>query len=153
MELKTIAEATAYTTRAIRTAADEMTLAGFIQEIEGRPSAFYADPKAWAHLLHANRVHPSEAAAFPRWRYWSAIFLFLSSVIDWAEAAERGKWTDYVVSSRAYDLFESHRRPLKQAQVDLPASAKAQGADYLGDFEDLIQRVQVWSNASLYHMP
>jgi hypothetical protein len=147
-DLKAIAEATAYTPRAIRTAAEEMTLAGFIHEIEGRPSAFYADTRSWAQLLQTHRANGAQSTPFPRWRYWSAIFLFLAGVIDWAETSERKKSTDYVVTSRAHDLFESHSRLLKQAQVDLPAAIPG-GTDLQG-FEQLIQSIDAWVKDALY---
>ncbi|MGH7502504.1 MAG: hypothetical protein ACREL7_12195 [Longimicrobiales bacterium] len=53
-DLKVIVVATGYTERAIRTATDEMTLAGFIHEIEGRPSSFYTHPGTWAHVLQTH---------------------------------------------------------------------------------------------------
>ena len=132
-DLKVIATATAFTTTALRTAADEMTLAGFIREIEGPPSAYYADVKAWAELLQAYRPDMPDAVPFPRWHFWYAIFVFLARVIEWADTAESSKRTGYVVSSRAYDLYESYKRQLKQAQVNLPV-AIAGGADYVTVF-------------------
>src|SRR5690606_31074819 len=54
-DLKTIALATAYSNRALRTAAEEMALARFIHVLAGPPSAYRADPKAWNEVLQIHR--------------------------------------------------------------------------------------------------
>jgi len=150
-DLKVIAAATAYTERAVRTATEEMTSSGFIHEIEGRPSSFYADTRAWGHVLQRHRLASQEqASAVPRWRSWAAVFAFLAGVIEWAERVQDEGWSAYVTSSRARDLFENHGRQLRQAKLDMRPPASARGPEYLLDFEDLILRVQNWTNEALY---
>jgi hypothetical protein len=151
-DLKVIAAATAYTERAVRTATEEMTLAGFIHEIEGRPSSFYAEPEAWARVLHARTDHEAQAAAqsLPPWRFWAAVFVFLAQVVEWADATEREGWSEYVASSRARDLLDDSRRRLRQAQVRLPAGAPSRGTEFLGDFEGLVREVEAWTRDGLY---
>ena len=116
---KVIAAPTAYTERALRTATEDMTLAGFIHEIESCPSSFYAEPEAWGRVLHTSRADrkAAEAApALPRWRFSAAVLAFLAQVVEWADATEREGWSEYVASSRARDLLDDSRRRLRQAQ-------------------------------------
>lgn len=152
-DLKVIAAATAYTERAARTATEEMTVAGFIHEIEGRPSSFYADPRAWAKLLqpHAtNREALSIGPEFPRWRFWAAVFAFLSRVIEWSSRTEREGWSSYVASSRARDILDEHDRKLRQAQVELPVMTHARGDDFLRSFQEVIDHVERWVVEGLF---
>jgi hypothetical protein len=152
-DLKVIAAATAYTQRAVRTATEEMTLAGFIHEIKGRPSSFYADPAAWANLLQARRPdfgHPTEDASLPPWRFWAAAFEFLAQVIEWSVNQERNDWSAYVAGSRARDLLEAHTRKLRQADVWLPSSAETRGHDFLPVFEEVIRGLVTWADNGLY---
>ena len=150
-DLKVIAAATAYSERAIRTATKEMSLAGFIHEIEGRPSSFHAEAEAWAQVLRTHRDDwQTQAPAVPRWRFWAAVFEFLAGVIDWAGRAHGEGWSTYVASSRARDLVENHSRQLRQAELDVRRPASARGAEYMLDFEDLVLQVQRWTNDSLY---
>lgn len=152
-DLKVIAAATAYTERAVRTATEEMTLAGFIHEIEGRPSSFYADPKAWANVLQSRRRDrngPRDEGGLPPWRFWAAVFVFLAHVIDWSLTQERKGWSAYVAGSRARDLLDTHAPRLRQAQVGLSATAQTSGADFIGAFEKLVGEVATWSDEGLY---
>lgn len=152
-DLKVIAAATAYTERALRTATDEMTLAGFIHEIEGRPSSFYAEPGAWARVLHNYRAEGEASQTepvLPAWRFWSAVFVFLAHVIDWADASEREGWSAYVASSRARDILADHKKRLRQAEVRRPSSGPARGAEFLQDFEKVVRRVEMWTDEGLF---
>jgi hypothetical protein len=152
-DLKVIAAATAYTERAIRTATEEMSLAGFIHEIHGRPSSFYAEPEAWARLLQVYRIdgdRPPAEPALPPWRFWVAVFAFLARVVEWSDSADSEAWTTYVARSRARDILDSCRRQLRQAQVRLPSSSTARGADFLRDFEDLVHEAGTWTSRGLY---
>jgi hypothetical protein len=149
-DLKMIAAATGYTERAIRTATEEMTLAGFIEEIEGRPPSYCADPAAWARVLQANRLDSTRPVpALPRWRFWAAGFSFLAGVIDWAEKVEKSAWSAYVSSSRARDVYELNSRRLRQAGVDVQPAGVIRGEDYLREFETLVRRVQAWASEGL----
>ncbi|HEX9887606.1 MAG TPA: hypothetical protein VGA70_14000 [Longimicrobiales bacterium] len=152
-DLKVIAAATAYTERAVRTATEEMTLAGFIHEIEGRPSSFYADPRAWANVLQSRRLDGGKRSGegtLPPWRFWAAVFVFLAQVIDWSFEQERKGWTAYVAGSRARDLLDEHARKLRQAQIVLSPTALAPGENVLGAFEELVREIATWANAGLY---
>lgn len=150
-ELKTITLATGYSDRAMRTAAEEMTLAHFIHEIQGPPSAYRADSSAWGTVLEIYRAgsrsthHPS----IPPWRFWSVAFAFLTAVIDWEREANREAWSSYVASSRARDLMERHRHRLRFTDVTATSATDARGAAYLDSFQDIVQAVSTWSRRSL----
>jgi hypothetical protein len=150
-ELKRITLATAYSDRAMRTAAEEMTLARFIHRVEGPPSEYRADPKTWGGVLEFHQANPRHAAnsGVPRWRFWSVAFAFLTAVIDWERQANREGWSDYVASSRARDLMEMHRRRLRHTDVAVTDTANARGADYLGSFANIVQEVSAWTRRSL----
>ena len=152
-DLKVIAAAIAYTERAVRTATEEMTVAGLIHEIEGRPSSFYADPTAWAQVLQphsADRRSPKKEPEFPRWRFWAAVFVFLARVIDWSSKGEHEAWSRYVTSSRARDILEEHDRRLRQANVSLPEMPQARGDDVLRVLEEVVNQVDTWTSEGLY---
>jgi hypothetical protein len=142
-DLKTIVLATGYSDRAMRTAADEMARARFVNEIEGPPSAYRADPDAWKALLELQR-HP-----MPPWRFWSVAFAFLTAVIDWEREARQEGWSAYVASSRARDLLEMHRRRLRFIDVSLAGEIDARGTDYLDSFHDVVAQVSTWADRAL----
>lgn len=149
-DLKLIAAATAYSERAVRTAAAEMALAGFIREIGGRPPSFCAEAKAWAPVLQGRRPGSrGEAPAVPPWRFWGAGFAFLVGVLEWAQRVQEEDWSPYVASSRARDLVERHARPLRQARLDVRPSTSARGAQYLLELEDLVRQVLAWTSEGL----
>lgn len=149
--LKVIAAATGYTERMIRTATEEMVLAGFIHEIRGRPSSFHVDPRPWAHLLQIYRLEPpDEHPSIPPWQFWSAIFSFLLDVSRWATEAQRQEWTDYVASSRARDLYEEHERRLGQAGLKVPPHETDRGVRYLETFAGIVKQVAERTVDKLY---
>ena len=149
-DLKTIALATAYSDRAMRTAAEEMSLAGFIHRMEGPPGEYRADPSAWDGVLGFHRATTQATAnpGVPRWRFWSIAFAFLTTVIDWERQAIREEWSDYVASSRARDLMEVQRRRLRHMHVVMDGG-DAPGAAYLASFRDIVEQVSAWARRSL----
>lgn len=151
VDLKRIALATAYSDRAMRTAAEEMALARFIYHVEGPPSEYRADPETWKGVLNFHQANPRyDANSFmPRWHFWSVAFAFLTSVIDWEHQAIQSGWSDYVASSRARDLMERHRSPLRYADVAMTSYNDARGADYLTSFAEIVQEIAGWTRRSL----
>lgn len=150
-DLKRMALATGYTDRAMRTAAEEMSLARFIHHVEGPPSEYRADAEAWGGVLElhqANTRHRDNLDA-PRWHFWSVAFSFLTGVIDWQDRASREGWSDYVASSRARDLMEVHRRRLQNTGVSVTDGRDARGAAYLDSFRDVVEQVSAWAHRSL----
>jgi hypothetical protein len=139
-ELPVLTAATGYTDRAVRTATEEMVLAGFLTEIRGRPSSFRVDPEPWSQVLQYHRLDrtPGEGPAIPPWHHWAALFAFLAAVDDWGRSAERNGWSAYVASSKARDLYEEHERPLIRAGVDPLPRRPAPGTEFLALFHTLV---------------
>lgn len=147
-DLRVIAAATGLTERTIRGATEEMVLAGFIREIRGRPSSFRVDPEPWARLLRSHRLGRDDDFSIPPWRFWSAVFAFLTAVDLWRESAATNGWSDYVASSRARDLIERHARNLIRAGLEPPPPDAHRGTAYLGAFQDFVTSTCDWAVAN-----
>lgn len=136
---KAAAEATGYTDVAIRTAAQEMGRARFIETTSERPARYMADPEAWAALLGF-----SEEKAWPRWHYWAETYAFLADVLRWEAEGRAAEWSAYVWSSRARDLMERHGRTFDLLRLPRPDAERHRGAAYLGAFIDAVQQLMSW---------
>lgn len=139
-----MAAATGYSGRALRTAAEEMALAGFIERQENAPVAYRADYTAWAGVLRLFRLSAARMTDVPRWQYWAAVFAFLAEVDCWAADAEEHGWSAYRASSSARDLVRDHTRPLLLAGLRLPDPAEPGGAAFLEDLAAGMDRVHAW---------
>ncbi len=147
-DLKVMAGATGYTVRALNTAAEQMTVAGFIHSVHRRPSVYYARADAWAPVLDTqapDRNSHRSATQLPAWRYWRSIFAFLVGVVEWAEQASQLEWSSYVASSRARDLYDCHGNGLRLANLEFQPPKEARGAAYLSGFADLVAHVGAWT--------
>lgn len=143
--LKVMALGTGYTARGLRKAAEEMAVAGFIQQCEDTPVSFAADHRAWAAVLRLNEAsRPGGRAGVPPWRHWSLVFAFMTAVDEWAAAAQENAWSEYVASSRARDLAQDHGPRLRLAGVLLPDPREPTGAAYLDDFGKAVERLSAW---------
>lgn len=139
-----MAAATAYSGRAMRTAAEEMAQAGFVERLDTAPVTYVADHAAWAGVLRLFRLNAQRTPDVPQWRYWSVVFAFLAEVDCWAREAEEEGWSEYVASSRARDLVADHSRPLHLAGLRLPDPAVPSGAAFLDDLAAGMDRVHAW---------
>jgi hypothetical protein len=139
-----MAAATAYSGRAMRTAAEEMAQAGFIERLDTAPVSYAADHTAWASVLRLFRLSASRTPEVPPWRYWSVVFAFLADVDAWARDAEEHGWSPYVASSRARDLAADHARHLRVTGLRLPDPSAAGGAAYLEDLAAEMDQVHAW---------
>ncbi len=139
-----IAGATGYSGSAVRTAAEEMVLAGFARRLEGSPTEYCADHRAWAGVLQLRPTSSPKGPDVPAWRDWAAVFAFLADVEAWAGEAEAAEWSPYVASSRARDLVEDHARPLRTAKLRLPDPREPGGAVFLEDLERGMKHVHEW---------
>jgi hypothetical protein len=138
------AGATGYSGSAVRTAAEEMVLAGFVKRLESAPAAYCADHRAWGHVLGLRGLSATRGPEVPPWRWWASVFAFLADVADWAVQAEAEEWSSYVASSRARDLVEDHARPLRTARLRLPDPRAPGGGAFLDDLERGMAHVHEW---------
>ncbi|HST58046.1 MAG TPA: MarR family transcriptional regulator [Longimicrobium sp.] len=142
--VSTLSEATGYSGSAVRTAVEEMVLAGFVRRLEGSPTAYCADHRAWAGVLLFRPTSSPKGPDAPPWRFWAAIFAFLADLEAWAAEAEAAEWSPYVASSRARDLVEDHARTLRMAKLRLPDPREPGGAVFLEDLERGMKHVHEW---------
>ncbi|GAB5519702.1 MAG: MarR family transcriptional regulator [Rhodothermales bacterium] len=138
-----MAEALHYTEVAIRTAAQDMARAGFIDETRDRPVRYAARLEVWAPLLQFTAQ--AGVVTAPGWCYGAECFALLAATQAWAEAGRVAGWSPYVWSSRARDLTEQHRRALEIMR--LPRPDRHRGADYLPAFVQLIEQAGQWMRA------
>ena len=104
--VREVAEATGYTTVAVRGALGEVALAGFAETTGETPAAYQAIRReAWAGLLSSEP---------PAWGYWDERYAALLDVVAWGARAEAGGWSEYVVASKARDLSERHARAFRR---------------------------------------
>lgn len=136
--------ATSYSGRAMRTAAEEMTQAGFIERLDTSPVAYVADHTAWAGVLRLFRLTAQRTPEVPPWRYWAVIFAFLAEVDCWAREAEEQEWSAYHASSRARDLVTDHARALQLAGLRMPDPGASGGAAFLEDLAADMDRLHSW---------
>ena len=89
VSVSVISEATGYSGTAIRAAVRDMALGRLIRETENRPARYFVPAKPWAELLEISPYASPhrDDLAMPPWRFWSDIFGFLLSVVDWSERA------------------------------------------------------------------
>jgi hypothetical protein len=139
-----ISGATGYSGSAVRTAAEEMVLAGFAKRVEAAPTAYCADHRAWAAVLQLRPTSSPRGPDAPPWRFWAAVFAFLADVEAWGAEAEAADWSAYVASSRARDLVEDHARALHTAKLRLPDPREPGGAAFLEDLERGMKHVHAW---------
>ena len=147
--LKELAIGAAYTERMVRTATEEMEMAGFIFEIEGRPSSFYANMESWAPLLGTWPDSLTEEAPIPPWRPWSTVFAFLCELSAWASRASEEKWTPYVAGSRVRDLYEAHGPDLQRAGIRHTIPRTGGGENVLQDTQQVVKRIRDWIGEAL----
>lgn len=143
---KEAAEALGYTDVAVRTAAQEMVLAQFVEATPDRPVLYAADPEAWAGLLGFGGGSGSQEGydAPPRWQHWAGVFAFLADVLAWVEAGREAGWSPYVWSSRARDLCERHRKGLDVIGLRCVDAERHRGTAYLSAFARSIRDVAEW---------
>lgn len=138
--IRASAAALAYTDVSLRTAAQEMTLARFVEEHGERPVSYSVDAAAWSRLLTGSAT---QEPALP-WRNWAGLYAFLAAVMNWAKEGQAAEWSPYVWSSRARDLAEAHRLQLSAVGLRLPDGNRHRGTDYLPVFADAAERVAYW---------
>ncbi|GAB5520935.1 MAG: MarR family transcriptional regulator [Rhodothermales bacterium] len=143
---KEAAKALGYTEVAVRTAAQDMALAGFVEETLERPVRYAARGEPWVAVLHPSS---GDITRIPRWRYWAGLFPLLADTQRWAQEGRAGEWSPYVWSSRARDVLERHQRTLDMVRLQTPIHGHHRGTDVLPAFVDTTEQVAEWILVSL----
>lgn len=110
--VRRIAEATAYSTVAVRRAVDDLAAAGFIQALDAQPAGYRAERQRWADFLKV----PATPAV---WLYWHQRFVFVSAFVAWADAVENRPLSAYAFGAHGRELMEHHRRAFEHDAIPL----------------------------------
>lgn len=135
-----IAEATGYSSQAVRVASGDLVMARFAFEDEGRPARLFARTDAWTELLLSDRS--AAGASWPRWRHWSEVFPLLAALSAWA--ADSNADTRYIRSTRARDVLERHSQALIHNRIDAPRLSDFRGEEMLDGISAIIERLTTW---------
>ena len=125
-----IARGVSYSAASIRRAATEMALAGLVDASWDRPTTYEVDAAPWAGLL---------GHEVPPWRFWSQLFAMLAHTMFWAKSSAEA--SPVVQASRARDLFERYRRPLRWIEMALPDPGDHPGPAFLDAYRQTIDLV------------
>lgn len=141
--IQTIERATGYAGVTVRDATRDMALARLIKETGNHPVSYYARHQPWTALLGLGGDGASHEA-IPSWRFWTSVFAFLAHVDELARSETAASGSEYVQSSHARDLFETHRRAFVNNGLDMPDPGDYKGAAYLNEFRKTIQMLVDW---------
>lgn len=143
------ADATAYSRATVGGVLSDMARAGFIRETGHRSARYVAAVRPWAPLLEfeSRDAGANGLVRAPAWRYWSDLFAFLAQTARWAEDADGT--SDYLLSSRARDLYEEHQPAFENNRIDVPRPDAYRGAAYLDGFEKTVDALAQWMSDHL----
>lgn len=142
VSVRDASHALAYTDVAVRSAAEELARARFIDALPDRPARYAADSNRWSKLLDLT-------GGVPMWRSWAQVFAFLASVDAWGHKGRIAVWSDYVWSSRARDLADQHALALADAGLPVPDGAQHPGARFIVAFADFVEGLAMWVEQNL----
>jgi hypothetical protein len=123
-----LATALGYTPRAVRDAAEDMTLSGLLDASGERPRRYAVQRQPWADLL-------LDGASFPQWKPWSAICELVTHLLAWAAASEATKASAYLKASTGRDAIETHSKRLELVH-GAPRPPRTTDLATLGEFCD-----------------
>ncbi len=110
--VRALAEATGYTPRAVRRAAEDLAVGGWIEASPASPVEYRADASRWLPLLGLEAPGP--------WRHWHQRFALVLAVDAWLRA---GGWQGRdaaVVAEEVASLVASHGAAFKWSGVSGP---------------------------------
>lgn len=137
IRVSALADATAFASRSVKRAADEMAEAGLLRAHRDGPTEYRAEPAHWAKLLRL----PSPP---PRWRHWHPLFAFAVQSLARLQELDAEEPGRHVASSRLRTLVENHRAAFETNRIPIPEPADHPGADYLTAFEESVAVVSDW---------
>jgi len=141
-----LAEATGYTSAAVRRAADDLAAARFIRALESVESStasqrmYTAELPAWKSLLQVGEVGL-------KWRWWAERMAFVADLLTQEETVRDRAVSRYAYETLARELIERHRDTLTRDRLVNP-SEFAQVADWPALLEKSVGAMRVWMAAS-----
>ena len=131
--VRELAASTAYTSRAVRRAAEELARGGWITASPASPTEYRADPGPWLPLLGLES--PGE------WRDWGRLFALVLAVDAWVRAEEWRAQELEEAERAARSLVDAHRGAFKWAGVAVPPPVSRPGAEYIRAFAESVLQV------------
>lgn len=131
--VRSVADATGYTSRAVRRAGEELARCGWIEASPASPAEYRASPDRWLGLLELDGSAP--------WRHWHDQLAFVLSVDAWLRSEA---WRDQALEEaerEARGLVDAHRGAFKWAGVPVPEPVSRPGAEYIISFEAAVMAV------------
>jgi len=135
--VRELAEATVYTRRSVKRAADEMADARLIEASRGAPATYRLVLAPWTELLDL----PEPA---PRWRHWHPVFALVTHLLAWTEQVASEEPGRHVASSRARSLMEAHRAAFERNRISIPEPEDHPGTEYLAAFRETVETLCGW---------
>lgn len=135
-DVKSLARATMYSSRAVRRSAEEMAEGRLIRIVEESPITFSSDAGAWLAVL---RLEPPP----PEWIPWHQVF----SLFDRVTRILGGLETDeerYVASSRLRDAMTTYAGTLRTMGLEEPEAERYRGEEYLEPFLEFVPHLTEW---------
>jgi hypothetical protein len=144
---KKAAGATGYSRATVHGALDDLSRAGFIQRTGTHAAEYFALIGPWRGLLQG----PGDMDAFPpTWRYWGQVYAFLARARQWAQGGQSrgaqsgGTRSEYVMSTRARDVFEEFRGAFEANRIQVPSPTQYRGEEYLDGFVKTAEEIIQW---------
>ena len=141
--IQAIERATGYAGVTVRDATRDMAMARLIKETGERPVSYYALRRPSTALFDLGG-DSKDGEAIPVWRFWTSVFAFLVHVDEMTRSETVASGSEYMQSSHARDLFETHRSAFINNRLDVPDPEDYRGAAYLTAFRDTVQMLSDW---------
>lgn len=108
--VREIAEATAYTSAAVRRAVDDLAAARFIESRDAQPASYRASAGAWGALLAVE-------TPLPRWGSWQERFVFTSAMLQWERSSRDRPLSAYAFGVQGREMLQRHRVAFERDQI------------------------------------
>lgn len=135
-DVKSLSQATMYSSRAVRRSAQEMAEGRLIRIVEESPITFSADSDAWLSVI---QLEPPP----PEWKPWHQVFsLFnrLTKVFHGLEIDGGG----YTASTKLRDAMTTYGKTLRRMGLEVPEAERYRGEEYLEPFLKFVPDLTEW---------
>ena len=133
--IREIADNLSYSLVGIRSAVYDLSRAGFVLPIGGKPAAFAAPHEEWRALLRLK--------AEPVWVTWHHWFAFVIDYITWCGEARTNDLGDYVIDVRVRELIARHQLFFRYSGHQLGVNAFQRE---VGSYPEVINSLIAWAH-------
>ena len=142
-----IQSALGYSRQQLSRSCREVSQAGFIQKIAGRPARYLVDASRWAAVLQSAGTPTPSSGTAPApsyyWRFWPGVYAFLGHVDRWLDDLESGG-SAYLLSSEARDLFLDAEEVVALNGISAPDPSSYRGEEYMSAFATTLRLIIEW---------